>query len=105
MSQISQKELQEKIQRGDDFKLVNVLSEWAFRAKHIPGSINVSTPEQAAALDPEEEIVLYCSGGDCSASGYAREMLKARGFTNLRQYAGGLADWEEAGCAVEGEWA
>jgi hypothetical protein len=35
-------ELKKKLVRGDNFKLVNVLGEWAFDAKHIPGSINIS---------------------------------------------------------------
>ena len=44
MELISRDELKEKMGRGDDFKLVMVLGEWAYRAKHIPGSINVTMP-------------------------------------------------------------
>jgi hypothetical protein len=29
-------ELKKKLDRGDNFKLVNALGEWAFDAKHIP---------------------------------------------------------------------
>jgi len=39
MKLISREELKEKLDRGDDFKLVMVLKNWAFRAKHIRGSI------------------------------------------------------------------
>jgi hypothetical protein len=42
MNLISREELKEKLDRGDKFKLVNALGEWAFNAKHIPGSINIS---------------------------------------------------------------
>lgn len=43
MSLITREELREKLERKDDFKLVMVLGEWAFRAKHIPGSVSVDT--------------------------------------------------------------
>ena len=41
---ITSDELKEKLDRGDDFKLVMALGGWYFRAVHISGSINVSTP-------------------------------------------------------------
>ena len=41
MNLISREELKEKLDRGDKFKLVNALGEWAFEAKRIPGSINI----------------------------------------------------------------
>lgn len=60
MELISRDELKAKLDRGDDFKLVMVLGEWAFRAMHIPGSINVSNLEDATRLlKPEDEIVIY----------------------------------------------
>ena len=60
MNLISRDELKEKLDRGDDFKLVMTLGEWAFRAKHIPGSLNVSRFEDVTKLlTPENEIVLY----------------------------------------------
>ena len=43
---ISREELREKLERGDDFKLVMALGEWHFRAKRIPGSVNITTPEE-----------------------------------------------------------
>ena len=57
---IDRDELKAKLERGDDFKLVMVLGEWGFRAKHIPGSLNLSSLDQAQGmLDPEDEIVVY----------------------------------------------
>ena len=50
---IDREELLEKIHRGDKFRLVMALNEWAFRAKHIPGSEHFNTPEELfAALSP-----------------------------------------------------
>lgn len=104
MKLISREELKEKLDRGDDFKLVMVLSEWAYRAKHIPGSVNINTLEKGRqVLDEGDEIVVYCSGENCIASIAAYSMLEANGFKNVRRYAGGLIDWEGAGYPLEGE--
>jgi rhodanese-related sulfurtransferase len=106
MKLITREELKEKINRGDDFKLVMTLSEWAFRAKHIPGSLHVDRPENAeGVLDPEDEIVVYCSNPACTASQMAYHFLVNKGYENVRRYAGGVQDWEAAGYPLEGEMA
>jgi rhodanese-related sulfurtransferase len=97
-------ELKEKIDRGDDFKLVMVLGEWEYRAKHIPGSLRVSTPEEGLeVLDPDDEIVLYDSGPACPASRMACRFLEAHGYRRVRRYAAGLEEWEGEGYPLEGE--
>ncbi len=81
-----------------------VLNEWAYRAKHIPGSLHISTPEQGQdMLDPDDEIVIYCTNTTFPASIMAYQVLKGQGFKHLRRYAGGLDDWKEARYALEGE--
>jgi rhodanese-related sulfurtransferase len=105
MDIIQREELKAKLDRGDDFKLVMALGEWAYRAKHIPGSLNYATVEEALqALKPEDEIVVYCSDVHCPASAAAYHMLRGRGYGNVRRYAGGLLDWEAAGYPLEGDW-
>jgi rhodanese-related sulfurtransferase len=102
---IGREELREKLDRGDDFKLVMVLGEWEYRAKHIPGSLRVSTPEEGLeALDPDDEIVLYDTGPSCPASRMACRFLQARGYGRVRRYAAGLEEWERAGFPLEGEY-
>ena len=57
---IDRDELKAMLDRGDDFKLVMVLGEWGFNAKHIPGSLNLNSPDQVPSmLHPEDEIVVY----------------------------------------------
>jgi len=59
MKLISREELKEKLDRGDDFKLVMTLESWVFRLKHIPGSINIFPTEVTSGiLDPNDEIVV-----------------------------------------------
>lgn len=103
---IDREELKAKLDRGDEFKLVMTLGDWAFKAKHIPGSINISRVEQGAELlDRDDEIVVYCSNEACVASIAAYRMLKDEGYKNVRRYAGGLLDWEDAGLPLVGEMA
>jgi rhodanese-related sulfurtransferase len=96
-------ELKEKLDRGYDFKLVMVLGEWEYRAKRIPSSVRVSTPEEGLeVLDPDEEIILYDTGPPCTASRMACRFLKARGYERVRRYTGGLEEWERMDYPLEG---
>jgi rhodanese-related sulfurtransferase len=100
---ISRDDLKAKLARGDDFKLVMALNRWAYDAKHIPGSLHFDTPEALyAALRPDEDIVVYCSNVDCLSSVALYRDLVRHGYPNVRRYAGGLLEWEEAGLPLEG---
>jgi rhodanese-related sulfurtransferase len=101
---IDTKELKAKLDGGDSVTLVMTLGEWEYRITHIPGSMRVSTVQEALeALDPEDEIVLYDSGPPCPASRMAFRILKDHGYESVRRYAGGLEAWAIAGYPLEGE--
>jgi rhodanese-related sulfurtransferase len=100
---ISREELKGKLDRGEPIKLVMALNRWAFDAKHIPGSIHFDDPDDLfAALDKDDEIVVYCSSVDCLSSVALYRVLVDRGYRNVTRYAGGLIDWEEAGLPLQG---
>ena len=102
MNLISREELNGKLERHEEFKLVMTLPGLAYRSKHIPGSVRFETVEDAiAALDRDDEIVVYCADINCAASIYAYRLLEREGFTRVRRYAGGVADWEDAGYPLE----
>lgn len=102
---IGRDDLQAKLNRGDDFKLVMALNHWAFEAKHIPGSVHFDSPDELyAAIRPEDEVVVYCSAVDCLSSVALYRDLVARGYRNVRRYSGGLLDWEDAGLPLEGSF-
>lgn len=104
MRLITKDELKKKIDNQDDFKLVMALSDWHYNAKHIPGSIQVDSPEKGLKLlNPNDEIIVYCSDKNCVASQMAYITFTENGCKNVRRYAGGIADWEEAGFPLEGE--
>jgi rhodanese-related sulfurtransferase len=98
MNLINREELKQKLDHGDKFKLVNALGEWAFNAKHIPGSINISKIEDAKKiLNPDDDIVIYCSNPSCIASIIEYQLLTRIGYKKVRRYAGGIEGWEDAG--------
>ena len=67
METITHEELKAKVDRGDDFALVETLPRWMFDHAHLPAAINIP-PEQVQALasrllpDKNKEIIVYCAG-------------------------------------------
>ena len=102
---ISRDELREKIDRGDDMRLIMALNRWAYDAKHIPGSLHFDTPDELyAAVHPDDDVIVYCSHVDCLSSVALYRDLRARGYPHVRRYAGGLLDWEDAGLPLDGAY-
>ena len=62
---ITRDELKEKIDRGDNFNLVETLAPHAYEHAHLPGAINLP-PDRVEELAPnllpdkDAEIVVYC---------------------------------------------
>lgn len=102
MNLITREELRAKLARGDEFALVMTLSDFAYRAKHIPTSLHFDAAEEMlGTLDPAQEIVVYCADAHCPASIHAYGVLEEAGYGRVRRYAGGIADWEAAGYPIE----
>jgi rhodanese-related sulfurtransferase len=60
---ITREELKEKMDRGEDFVLLEVLSEASYRRAHLPGAIRFQNLDLAPELLPDRsaQIVAYCS--------------------------------------------
>jgi rhodanese-related sulfurtransferase len=102
MNIIERDELREKLERGDRVQLVMALPEPAFRAKRIPGTRHFETIGEALdALEPGDEIVVYCATVYCPASIRVYALLEREGYRRVSRYAGGIDDWESAGYPVE----
>jgi rhodanese-related sulfurtransferase len=97
---IDREDLKAKLDRGDDFDLIMIHTRIAFETAHIPGSNHFDPhvqPMSDLPADKAAEVVVYCTGDACGASRRAYHAMVAEGYTNVRRYAGGLADWAEAG--------
>jgi rhodanese-related sulfurtransferase len=60
---IDREDLKEKIDRGDEFVLLEVLSEASYGRAHLPGAIRFQDLDLIPALLPDKttEVVAYCS--------------------------------------------
>lgn len=104
MQTITAEELKQKKERGEDFLLINTLSEEDFEVTHIPDAINipqesddfVQRVEQRAG-SKDKPIVVYCARTACDSSRYAAEKLEAAGFRNVFDFEGGAEEWKSAG--------
>jgi rhodanese-related sulfurtransferase len=103
MDTIDREELKAALDSGTDLKLVMAMHEAHFEQAHIPGSLRLFSPEEARGqLELDDLVVVYCSHQACSASRIAAQKLVDAGYTSVRHYPGGLADWQAAGYPLEG---
>ena len=91
---ISRESLWQKMERGDEFVLVDALSPMSYAMSHLPGAVNIP-PEGcerwAAARIPEKstEVVVYCQNPECESSVEVASRLLELGYPNVAHYAGG----------------
>lgn len=102
---ISTQELEQRLERGNDFQFWNVLTDEYFKGETIPGSRRVPLDRvgrevSQASLPKDAEIIVYCGGPTCPQSRLAAEKLTELGYTNVRAYEGGLEEWKAAGHEV-----
>jgi len=107
LAHITRENLREKIERGDDFVLVDALSPMSFAMMHLPGAINltpgwVDNRARRRIPDLDTQIVVYCRNSDCDSSILVANRLIDLGYRNVRHYTGGMRDWMEAGLPLEG---
>ncbi len=92
---ITPRELQEKIQSGNSFTLIDVRNRLeVMKIKALPGAVHIpidSLRDRLGDLDPQQETVLYCAQGLRSYLG--NRILLMNGFENVRTLAGGLENW------------
>ena len=103
---ITLSELKAKLDAGEDVTLVEALGPMYYEEAHLPGAINIpheQVDELASTLLPNKQaqIVVYCANGPCKNSGIATKRLLELGYTNVRDYHEGKAEWLEAGLPTE----
>jgi rhodanese-related sulfurtransferase len=96
--EISIDEVKARLDRDDNFLLVDVREESEFANDHLPKAIHLGRgiierdiEERVPALDAP--LILYCGGGYRSA--LAAENLQKMGYTNVLSMDGGIRGWRE----------
>jgi len=89
-------ELKSKIDRGDDFVLVDVREPEEYAIARIPGSKLIplrTVPERINELSTADDIVVHCRSG--VRSGQAVEFMKQAGYRKVRNLVGGILRWSD----------
>ncbi len=93
---ITPKQLEARIKRGERLRLIDVREPIEYEIARIKGAELLPLSkfnEWAAALNPDEEIVVMCHHGIRSAQVCA--MLMRGGFKRLYNLAGGIDRWSQ----------
>ena len=97
---ISSDELQDKMERNDDFLLLDVRTAMEHASHAIEGSYLLPVQElnhRAHELPKDREIVVYCRVGNRSA--FAAAYLSRLGY-NVKNLEGGILSWASSGNGV-----
>ena len=89
-------ELKQKMDRGDNFVLIDVREPHEYRICSIPGSRLIPLgefPKHVGEFDPQADIVIHCKSGMRSAKACA--VLRQAGFEHVRNVVGGILAWSD----------
>jgi molybdopterin/thiamine biosynthesis adenylyltransferase/rhodanese-related sulfurtransferase/molybdopterin converting factor small subunit len=93
---IEPQEVKRKLDRGDDFLLIDVREPHEFQIARIPGSRLIplgELPKRLNELNPDADIVAHCKSG--ARSQKAVDLLKQSGFKHVRNMTGGILAWSD----------
>ena len=88
--------------RADHVTVVDVRGEGEWKSAHLPGSLNVpvgSLDGRVNEIPRDRPLIVHCQTGARAA--IAASLLRARGFTDVRLFPGGFAEWRAAGLPEE----
>lgn len=93
---------------GGDFLILDARSARDFEAGRLPGAISFpnatraeSYYELAALLQPDQPLLVYCSGKTCDDALQLGLFLREQGSQKVLLFADGFHAWREAGLPVE----
>lgn len=82
---------------SEDIQIVDVRGEGEYNSGHIEGADHVflgTLTENLDKISHDKTVVVHCQAGDRSS--IAVSLLQKHGFTNIKNYAGGMKEWKEA---------
>jgi molybdopterin/thiamine biosynthesis adenylyltransferase len=101
--EVSVEEVEDHLQHGEDFILLDVREKDEVRTGFIEGSVSVPRgflEFQIAGKVPktDQDIVVYCAGGVRSL--LAAQVLRSMGYEKVSSMAGGITRWKDLGYPV-----
>jgi adenylyltransferase/sulfurtransferase len=89
-------ELRGRLDRGEDFLVLDVRNPEEFQIARIPGSVLIPLPElegRLNELDRNRDMVVHCKSGMRSRK--AIQLLREKGFTRVKNLKGGILAWAD----------
>jgi rhodanese-related sulfurtransferase len=94
MKEISVQELKQKLDKGEDFQLIDVRESFEYETSNIGGELIPMSGIiiEADKIDKNKPVVVMCRSGKRSAA--AIMQLEQHGYTNLSNLKGGMLAWQ-----------
>jgi adenylyltransferase/sulfurtransferase len=89
-------EVKARLDRGDDFQLIDVREVFEHQICNIPQAKLIpfgELPKRLSEIDPAREVVVHCKMGGRSAK--AADLLRANGYTKVLNMTGGILAWSD----------
>jgi hydroxyacylglutathione hydrolase len=86
-------EFKASIAKGEA-QIVDVRGLTEYASGHIEGAEHVfvgTLPDNLDKIDRNKPVIIHCQAGDRSALAYS--ILARNGFTNIKNYSGGMSEW------------
>ena len=93
---ISPIEVKARLDRGDDFQLIDVREVFEHQIGNIPQAKLIplgELPKRLNEVDPSRDVVVHCKMGGRSAK--AADLLRANGYTKVLNMTGGILAWSD----------
>ncbi|MBB6111722.1 rhodanese-like domain-containing protein [Mucilaginibacter lappiensis] len=93
MNEITVQELKEKLDKGEDFQLIDVREEFEYETSNLGGQLIPlgGILIEADKVSKDKPVVVMCRSGKRSAA--AIMQLQQLGYSNLTNLKGGILAW------------
>lgn len=93
MNEITVQELKEKLDKGEDFQLIDVREDFEYETSNLGGQLIPlgGILIEADKVSKDKPVVVMCRSGKRSAA--AIMQLQQLGYTNLYNLQGGILAW------------
>ena len=96
MKEITVQELKEKMDKGEDFQLIDVREDFEYEMSNLGGLLIPlgGILIEAEQIAKDKPVIVQCRSGKRSAAAIA-QLEQQFGFTNLYNLQGGILAWAE----------
>jgi rhodanese-related sulfurtransferase len=109
LKEITSDELKAKMDKGDEFLLIDLLGEKSYDSLHLPGAVSVDPGEGFAEKvdeitegDKSKTVIVYAANFKDELSTIKAWDLIGADYENVLDFKGGLKDWAAELYRLEG---